>query len=264
MNLGLYTAASGMIVQREKQEVTARNLANANVTGYKKEELVTEAFSSVLEEEKNDVVDNKINTAYLYNEPKTVFTQGELKFTGNNLDVALEGKGFLHVRSPEFGEMYIRDGRLRINKDGELVTQTHGYKVIDVSGQTIRIKGSDQGDPSSYMQKIFIAPDGSIGLMQSDLAAPAQLARMRVVEFDDPAELENIGYGLYRKGNSDTIERLSFNTNVRQQYLERPNLNIVTEMRNMILNERLFDANQRAVKEIDKSISAVISGVGSR
>lgn len=264
MNLGLYTAASGMIVQREKQDVTARNLANANVTGYKKEELMTESFSSVLEDEKNGVVDNKINTGYLYNQPETIFTQGEMQFTGNSLDVALEGKGFLHVRSAEFGEMYVRDGRLKLNKDGELVTQSHGYNVVDISGQTIRIQGADQGDPSSYMQKIYISPDGSIGLMQSDLAAPAQIARMRVVEFDEPRNLENIGYGLYRKGSGDTIERLSFDTNVRQQYLERPNLNIVTEMRNMILNERLFEANQRAVKEIDKSISAVITGVGSR
>lgn len=186
MNLGLYTAAGGMIVQREKQDVTARNLANANVTGYKKEQLVTEAFSTVFEEEKNEVVDNRINTAYLYNTTETNFSQGELKYTGNTLDVALEGKGFIHVRSEEFGEMYVRDGRLKLNKDGELVTQTHGYNVVDIAGQSIRIQGADSGDPESYMQKIFIAPDGSIGLMQSDLAAPAQLARMRVVEFDNP------------------------------------------------------------------------------
>lgn len=258
MILGLYTAADGMIVQRQKQDVTARNLANVNVTGYKREELTTEAFSTVFKAEEVGVATNKVNTAHLYNEAQTVFTQGDLKFTGNTMDIALEGKGFLHVRS-ELGDMYTRDGRLTINRNGELVTQTHGYKVIDISGQTIRIQGGDVGDPGSYMQKVFVSPDGSIGLMQSDLSAPAQMAKMRIVEFDQPNKLENIGHGLYRKSDADMMERVSFDTNVRQQYLERANLNVVTEMRNMILNERIFDANQKVVKEIDKSIGGAIS-----
>lgn len=262
MLIGLYSAAAGMIVQREKQDVTARNLANVNVTGYKKEELTTVSFDKILKDETNEGVENnKLSVSYLSNTPLTIFKQGELKYTGRPLDLALEGEGFFHLKTP-YGEMYTRDGRLKLNKEGELVTATQGYLVLDQAGQTISIAGSDKGDPSAYMQKIFIDEEGMVSLMQADISGSTQIGQLRLVEFENPQNLENLGYGLYKEPEVGTKKQVTFETKIRQEYLEQANINIIEEMREMIRNIRTFEVNQKVIKEIDKTLGASITAVG--
>jgi flagellar basal-body rod protein FlgG len=112
------------------------------------------------------------------------------------------------------------------------------------------------------MQKIFIDEEGIISLIQSDLSGSTQLGQIRLVNFSDSNKLENLGYGLFKEPEEGAKQYLDTTTKIEQGYLERANLNLIEEMRDMILNLRIFEVNQKVLKETDKTLSASINGVG--
>ncbi len=137
---GLYTAASGMNVQQNRLDEIANNLANVDLNGYKKDTAIQKAFPEMLMRRMNDngvyvfpfgsvdtmPIVGTVGTGVETNEVYTNFTQGALKQTENDFDIALEGDGFFTVQTPQ-GERLTRNGAFLLNSDGYLVTKSGDF-----------------------------------------------------------------------------------------------------------------------------------------
>jgi flagellar basal-body rod protein FlgF len=148
---GLYTGASGMVVQMHRLDTISNNLANVDLNGYKRDTAINKAFPEILLRRMNDdgmfvfplgsidttPIVGKLGTGAELNEVFTAFTQGSLKQTENPFDLALEGQGFLTVLLPD-GERYTRNGSFLLNDEGFLVTK-RGEFVMGENGP-IKIK----------------------------------------------------------------------------------------------------------------------------
>ena len=145
---GLYTGASGMVAQMHRMDALSNNLANVDLTGYKRDTSVHKAFPQLLLRRTNDdgvynfppgsmdtaPVVGTLGTGVELNELYTVFEQGALKESGNPFDLALEGEGFFAIQTPQ-GERYTRNGSFLIDNNGVLVTK-EGFPVLAKRGSS--------------------------------------------------------------------------------------------------------------------------------
>ncbi len=261
---GIYSAVSGAMAQASRLDTIANNLANANTTSFKRDGQVFSEYLSV--HEKPEMVlnvprvpasvesfydmqggDNAyVNPAGTY----TNFSQGGLRSTGSALDVAVEGKGFLEVLTPQ-GLRWTRNGGLQIDGNGRLVTK-EGHQVLR----------QGQGDPSQRginltSRKVTIAPSGEI------FEGGNAVARLALVEFTNPDDLQKTGnsyYSLKSSAVSQPVESLE--SRVHQGFLESSNVNVVEEMTDMITANRVFEATHQAIKAHDQMDDKLINQVG--
>ncbi|MFV0423632.1 flagellar basal-body rod protein FlgF [Oleidesulfovibrio sp.] len=245
MQDSMYSALFGALTNEHRLNNIANNLANVNTTGYKRDVLAfKDTFLSFAHDEVMEPIPN-VRSKKMFPEPihiakprialaKTDFTQGGLKLTGAPLDVAIQGEGFFKVRTPE-GEFYTRNGNFRQTFDGQLVTQ-QGWPVIGTGGDI-------QLPPRS---NITIAENGSI------YANGELVGQIQVVNIDNPITLEKQGSNLFRLregagGQEVPVE----NPMVLQGFTEAANVEVVSEMVNMIEAHRQFEAYQKIMQATD-------------
>ncbi len=238
---GLYTASEGMKANLRKQEIHSNNLANVNTTGFKKSELFTRAY---LDYVNNDINQPFVNDEHTIDEVVVDFTPGPLVSTGNNLDVAVDGKAFFSVLSNDGAVSYTRNGAFTIDVDGHLSTLT-GDKLIGETGRPIEVNG----------KSVLIADDGNV------IVDGNTINRLRMVEFDEPYNLIKKGSHLYAP--SDTTEIRSPETvKLRQGHLEGANVNTVESMVKMIASFRNYEADERALQASDQTLNKAVNEVG--
>ena len=238
---GLYNAAAGMIPRSIEEEIAANNLANVTTTGYKKDVV---HFRRLLD---GRIVLNQLRGEPIEGGPPeevvTRFTQGELKPTGNSLDVALEGEGFFLVLTPR-GERLTRNGNFQLDADGQLVT-AQGYPVLGESGPVQLFPG-----------EVVIRENGEI------YQNGALVDRLRIVSLPRPYPLMKEGEGLFRLTESLVDLPEAENVVVRQGYLEDSNVNPVTEMIRLITLSKAFQAGQKAIHAQDRTLEKAVNTVG--
>lgn len=242
---GIYNAASAMVANQEKLNITSNNLANVNTTGYKKDQGVQRSFREVLISRIEGNEATPIGTTgngVILDESYTNHTQGGLRRTGNSLDIAIEGTGFFEIQTPN-GPRYTRDGNFALNNQGQLVTQ-QGYPVMGERGPLQTVQG----------QAVNIDSDGQLylGEIRGD--------RIRIVDFPDSRQLQKEGDNLFTAGE-DIVEPAA-DYQIKQGYLERSNVNIVQEMVQMIQVTRHFEANQKVITTIDSTLDKAVNSVG--
>ncbi|MGC8767290.1 MAG: flagellar hook-basal body protein [Brevinematia bacterium] len=278
---GIFTGASGMMVQLENLNTIANNLANTNTTSYKREVTLFKAFPEMLARRVNDngvvtfplgsydraPIVGKFGTGVEVNEIQTIFDQGSLKQTENPFDLALEGEGFFVVETPE-GLKLTRNGTFKISNDNYLVTK-EGYKVLGENGY-IRIKIGNfkvdkQGnilidmthDPSILDE--FVATD------RGDLKDQEIVDKLMIVNVDFPRYLKKEGHSYYSttelSGEMKIVEG-SQRPKVHQGFLEMANVNPVVEMVRMISAERSYEANSKVIQTQDALLGRVVNEVG--
>jgi flagellar basal-body rod protein FlgF len=251
MTSGVYVALSGAKLQELRLEITANNLANANTTGFKADKVTSRSFEFELENAFDDFeqikptdmpLDTPYNIAYAKtNIVGTNFSQGPSQQTGNPLNIALEGPGFIAVDTPN-GVRYTRQGSFQLTSKEELVTP---------DGNKVRGKGlSDLGTG-----EITIDTDGNV------LIDGITKGSLEIVEFAAPDALQKEGNALFVSPDTGAAKK-STETKVKQGYLEMPNVNPVTEMVNLIELNRLYEAYQKTITSIDESTEKLINGVG--
>jgi flagellar basal-body rod protein FlgF len=257
---GLYTAASGAIVAQANVDVIANNLANVNTSGFKRALMQVEAGpkTAIYRDQTDpgqspdgrtrgvaahDLVGDLGFGSRIYDTP-TVFDQGAIQQTGNPLDLALSGPGFLTVRDAAGATAYVRGGSLTTNAQGTLVTDA-GDAVLDTSGRPIVI--APQGD-------VQIDRTGSV---TSNGTSAGQLA---VVEFANSTTVRPEGANKFV--NSGAPPKAAASTSVLQGAQEKSNADVITSMVALIANERWFDANQKMIQTQDTEVGAAISTVG--
>ncbi|MDB6039942.1 MAG: flagellar basal body rod protein [Verrucomicrobiales bacterium] len=243
MNVSLYQAASALQANAKWQEVISENLASSSVPGFKKQQL---SFSEV----QAGLMGS--NTAQHFSLPKatssTSFQQGELKFTGSNTDVALEGPGFFEVQLANGSAAYTRDGEFQVNSEGMLVNK-QGSVVIGQSGPI-------QMDRNNAAP-ISISATG-------DVSQGAEIrGTLKVINVNDPQLLTSIGGGSFLANNPNIQVQPVTDASLRPGFLEGANTTPVVEMANLISVMRSFEANQRIIQMQDDRMSKAISELGN-
>ncbi|WP_454626418.1 flagellar basal-body rod protein FlgF [Bradyrhizobium cenepequi] len=224
----LLVGLSRQVVLERQMDVVANNIANITTNGYKADRsLFQEFLRSGAHEDNFAPSDRRVS---FVNDRATFhdFSQGPTQETKNPLDVAIDGSGFLVVQTPE-GERYTRDGNLTVNNQGQLVTQS-GYPVLGNAGPIV----FQQTD-----KDINIAADGYVTVLEGTGRIDSIRGKLRVVNFARPQQLLKEGNNLYSAGEGnpaapDTTSRL------HQGFIEKSNVNSVTEMSRMIEITRTY------------------------
>jgi flagellar basal-body rod protein FlgF len=219
-----------MVLSRQL-DVVANNIANLNTTGYKADNSMFEQFlMPVARENRFNVPDRQLN---FVNDRGTWhnFQPGALQQTGNPLDVAIKGDGFLVVQTPD-GERYTRNGALQLNNLGELVTLA-GDKVLGENGPIV-LQLTDRD--------IAITKNGTIKVREGQsLNSDSTRGKLRLVTFADPQQLRKDGASTFAAPNGVTPTPVpDANANVVQGAVEKSNVRPVIEMTRMIELTRAY------------------------
>ncbi len=249
------TAATGMEAQQSVVDVIANNLANINTTGYKRaqvdfQDLMYLKLAEPGRETAAGVVAPsgfELGTGVSPASTLRVFSQGEMLNTQRNLDIAIEGDGFLQITTPNGAVRYTRDGSLRVDANGNLVT-SGGYLVEPA----ISIPAD--------ARTISIGKDGTISVMSGGSTTPSVVGTLTLARFSNPSGLSSEGENLLAETpasgspTTGTAGADGFGT-IRQGFLEKANVQMVSELVNLITAQRAYEINSRAIKAGDEMLT---------
>ncbi len=253
---GLYTAYTGMVNEQNRMDIMTNNLANASTVGYKKEGSTSQSFNDVLTVKIKDQSAGMRNAQKIgiknpgvkIGENYTDYSQGSFRITDNTYDLALSGDGFFAIeftnKAGEKDTKYTRAGQFTLNKDGYLVTEEGDY-VLDTQNRRIRL---------NTLIDSQITEDGTI--YQNNRA----VARIQVTDFADYNYLEKYGETYYQP--IEGAKTIAANAQVKSGYLEMANVQIVSEMVNLISITRAYESNQKVIQTIDGSLDVAVNQIG--
>ena len=252
MSYGLYAAVSGSMVQEKRMEILSNNLANVNTSGFKEDRPIFREFYNKVQNtimltdtasQGSSMLAQKMNMGYLtFSGVKTDFSAGDMKYTGNPLDVAINGPGFFVVDTPR-GELYTRMGNFSLNDKGELVTH-EGY-TLKGKGKSIKIEGTE----------ITIDRKGAVTVDK------VEVDTLKLVDFEDYTALRKVGDNLFEDSGGNV--RKADECEIKHRTLELSNINIVKEMVKMIDVLRLYESYQKVIQSLDETTSRATREVGA-
>ena len=272
---GVYTALSGAIAQTLKMDTIANNIANVNTTGFKKDQQTFSEYLTALEKEQDVMkvprMPASIDSFYELNGGDkafvdaagtyTNFEQGSLKSTGGKLDVAIEGQGFFEVGTPT-GVKFTRAGNFTIDGNGQLVTKD-GYPVLLDGGESE--DGLISGD---NFDNRTVKVSGTAPIHISDAGevfeGETKLGKLSLVNAANTDALQKVGNNYYTiKENMNAEMTAVKNPSLKQGFLETSNVNIINEMTDMIMAQRVFEGTQKAISAYDNMSDKLINQVGN-
>ncbi len=253
----LWVAKTGLDAQQTRMAVISNNLANVNTTGFKSGRAIFEdlMYQNIRQVGAQSTQNTQLPTGLqLGTGVKTVgteklHTQGNVQQTGNSLDVAINGRGFLQITMPNGDINYTRDGSLKLDSTGQLVT-SEGLLL----NPAITI-------PSGALS-VSIGSDGSVSALLPNETTPSVLGQIQTANFINPTGLEAIGSNLFRESGASgaplvgTPGQAEFGT-LNQGSLETSNVNVVEELVNMIETQRAYEMNSKAISTTDQMLSFV-------
>lgn len=257
----LWTAATGMHAQQFNIDTISNNLANVNTTGFKKnrpdfEDLIYQTMRvSGTPATEETVIPTGIQVGLGVRTAGTqkLFEQGSFKNTGNNLDIALNGRGFLKVITLDGSEAYTRDGSFKIDSNREIITN-NGYRLATP------IIVPENLDPKT----ISIDTLGRVAAEDIATSQPIEFAQIYTNRFINPAGLQSIGENLYRatEGSGLGVENIpgtQGQPQIIQGFLEMSNVKVVDEMVNMITAQRAYELNSKSIQTSDSMLQTAIA-----
>ena len=207
----------------------------------------------------------KLGTGVEANEVFTEMEQGALKGTESDFDLALDGKGFMSISTPQ-GERYTRNGSFILGKEGYLETK-EGYPVLGENGPIVVKQNNFQVDKDGrvWVNKAYQDdPLDLVGREQNEWEEPVLLDTLKLVNFETVRYLAKQGSSLYKE-TEESGPALSLAGQTRptviQGFTEASNVNPVTEMVRMIEVNRLYEANQKTIQTEDASLGKLINEV---
>ncbi len=251
MNRALYVAKTGLEAQNTRLATISNNLANANTTGYKQGRAEFE-----------DLIYQNVRQPGGYTSQQTTLPsglqlgvgtrvvaiqklhqQGNLQNTGNQLDVALQGKGFFQIQQPDGTVAYTRDGSFQLNQNGDIVNSA-GLLLLP----QITVPNTSTG--------VTIGTDGTVSATIPGQIAPQQLGQIEVATFINPAGLSANGDNLLTETIASGapvvgVPSVDGAGSTIQNFLEASNVNTVEELIGMIEAQRTYEMNAKAIKAAD-------------
>ncbi len=261
MMKALYTSATGMKAHQFLLDVISNNLANVNTTGYKRvqanfQDLLYDKIVPAGSESAQGVVNPtglQVGSGVRVVSTNKVYSQGVPENTGRAFDLAIQGNGFFQVTHPDGSVVYTRDGTFRLNSNGELVT-SEGLSLqpaITVSSDSIGVS---------------VGSDGTVSSQSSD-GSSQSLGQITLATFPNSAGLESMGRNLLRETTASgapvtgTAGQNGIGE-VMQGFRENSNVEVVTELVNLIVAQRAYETSSRAIKASDDMLQTTnrISG----
>lgn len=260
MMRSLWTAASGMVGQQFNIDTISNNLSNVNTTGFKKQRAEFEdlLYQTVLMAGTPATEITEIPTGIQVGHgvkvaaTQKMFEQGSLQNTENKLDMALEGEGFFKIRLYDGSVAYSRDGSFKLDSNRQIVT-SNGYLLEPPVVL-----------PENFiMNTLSISQDGRMTVNIVGEEDPVEVAQMEIYRFVNPAGLSSIGGNLYKTTPASGEEipgQPAFEgmAKIHQGFLEMSNVKVVEEMVNMIVAQRAYEVNSKAIQTSDSMLGTAI------
>ena len=249
----LWTAASGMQAQQLNMDVVANNLANVNTVGFKKsradfqdlmyQNLKTTGAPST---STTQTVGIQIGLGTKAAAVTKLFTAGNFSQTGNELDIAIEGDGFYQIQLPDGTTGYSRAGAFKKDNQGRIVN-SDGYPLVP----SITIPNN--------ATKVNIGNDGTVSVLQAGTTAATTVGNIQLAMFSNPSGLSSMGHNLYQPTDSSgaaTTGTPGQNGigSTAQGILEMSNVSVMEEMVNMIVCQRAYEVNSKAIQASDEML----------
>ena len=264
---GVYTALSGAVAQSLKLDTIANNIANVNTPGFKRDQQLFNEYLTANEKPPEVIqvprIPASIESFYdmqggdkSFVDSKGTFTdfsQGSLKHTGNPLDVAVDGPGFFEISTPQ-GVRLMRNGNFTLNGQGELVTKD-GFPVLKAGGEG--------ADPASRTIRVEGKSPISINDRGEILEGDKNLGQLSLVNVLNPDCLQKVGNSMYNFKTNMAPQLVDIkNPAMRQGFVELSNVNVVREMTDMIMTNRIFESTQKAISAYDGMADKLVNVVG--
>jgi len=254
MNPAMWISKTGVQAQDAKLQAIANNLANVNTVGFKRDRAVfSDLFYQIEQQPGTQRDDNTLapsgiqlgNGTRLLGTQK-VFTTGSLQSTGQSLDLAIVGNGFLQVSMPNGDVAYTRAGQLQLNADG---------KLVNAQGLTIKPEITVPANATA----VTIGDNGVVSATVAGASAPQELGQIKLAGFLNPAGLRAMGDNLYQETaasgaptegepGTDALGKL------KQGALEGSNVQVVEEMVDMIAAQRTYEMNTKVLSAADNML----------
>jgi len=257
---GINAAATGMMAQQYNIDVISNNLANVNTPGFKQLIPIFKNLSDIDLKEKNKNEDNFANqdntigtlsSGSVLDSTILDLQQGAMKKTDNKLDFAISGDGFFAVGTQN-GDSYTRNGSFVLDNDGNLVTKD-GNPVLSQSGSAIKI---DITGTNTSINKLSVKEDGTLLLNNK------KIDKLKIMDFDKPADLMAIGNSLYKPVNSGISPKEATNCKIEQGFVEGSNSNTIESMINTISASRTYETLAKVVKTTEMTLEKSVNDVG--
>jgi flagellar basal-body rod protein FlgG len=249
----LDTAATGMLAQQLNVEVISNNIANVNTTGFKRQRV---EFNDLLYQDlrrvgtqsaqQGNIVPSGVQLG-LGVKPGAIYRineQGSLAITDNPLDLAINGEGFFQIELPNGEDAYTRTGSFQLSPDGDLVT-SDGFIVqpgINIPEEAVAVT---------------VNPDGEVLVQLDGQIEPQNVGQLELARFQNPAGLDALGDNLFQEtqASGDPLvnqpNQPGFGS-IQQGAVETSNVEIVTEITNMISAQRAYEMNSRVIQASDE------------
>jgi flagellar basal-body rod protein FlgG len=250
----LWISKTGLDAQQMQLDTISHNLANVGTNGYKRAHAQFEdlLYQNLRQAGAQETQTNTLPTGLqLGTGVRPVgtsrnFSQGNLNRTENPLDMAINGNGFFQVTMPDGGTTYTRDGALRVDAQGQLVT-ANGYPIQPA----ITLPANSTS--------VTVGADGIVTAITPGNAAPVQVGQLQTASFVNPAGLDPQGQNLFREtaaSGTPTVGTPGLNGHgtISQGYVETSNVNVVEELVSMIQTQRAYEINSKAISTSDQML----------
>lgn len=256
----LWSAATGMIAQQTAVDTIANNISNINTTGYKTNQ---NEFKSLLYQElqtrtssasgENKPISSQVGLGVRNSSITTIFTQGNFYETSNNFGFAIDGDGFFAVKAGDGNTYYTRNGNFNLatNGNGLTLCDSEGNPVLDTTGKTITF------NRNMTASNISVSGDGEF-FYPDETGNPKSLnVRIGLYQFNNPSGLEKQDSNMYKvtaaSGNAmnEATAQNVRKSSIAQGYLEGSNVKLADEMVNLIVAQRAYEANSKAITTSD-------------
>ena len=257
----LWVAKTGLDAQQTRMQVISNNLANVNTNGFKRDRAVFEdlLYQNVRQTGAQSSQDTELPSGLLLGTgvrtvaTQKLHTQGNIVNTENNLDMAITGRGFYQVLLPDGDIGYSRDGAFQLDDTGQIVT-AGGFPIQP--SLTV---------PSDALS-VSVSSDGIVSVRTPGSPTPSQIGSLQLADFVNPAGLQADGNNLYLEtaaSGSPTIGTPGLNGvgTIVQGALETSNVNVVTELVNMIETQRAYEMNSKAIQTNDEMLQFIANAL---
>ena len=254
MMQSLYTASTGMLGMQLQIDTTANNIANVNTIGFKKSRAeFADLMYNVMEYAGTSTTDTtksptgiEVGLGVRPTAINKIFSEGSLKQTDNELDMAITGKGFFKMELPDGTQVYSKNGAFKVDQNGTIVS-SDGYTLIP------------QIVIPPDATNISIGTDGTVTVIQPGQTQATQIGQIQTTDFINPAGLHSMGDNLYIETDSsgqpvEGIPGINGLGTIRQGFVELSNVELVVELTDLITGQRAYDSNSKVITTSDEML----------
>lgn len=249
---GLYTGWTGMYNEQQRLDVISNNLANSATVGFKKEGATSQSFKDMLtikvRDDHGDSYIGNMNLGVKIGEVYTDYSQGSVRETGNTYDMAIDGSGFFTISYTDANgntsTRYTRAGEFMITKEGYVVTSEGQHLMGESEWLQVPVDAAE----------VVIDTDGTV------YADGTAVDVVKLTDFENYDYLKKFGETMYQPVQG-AVEKEATGS-ILQGYTEQSNVNVVSEMVNLISITRAYEANQKVIKAMDDLLQIDVSSVG--